>query len=242
MNYALIFAGGTGQRMNSKTTPKQFLELHGKPIIIYTLEQFQNHSQIDGIVVVCLEGWIPALEGMLHKFHITKVKAIVPGGSTGQESIFFGVKKLRQICPNDTIVLVHDGVRPLIDKETISEAIKCTQKYGNAITVTQATETVVYIEETQVSDMIGDIINRQKCRMARAPQCFYLDALYQAHQKARETEKNDFVDSACLMQYYGAELHAIEGPVENIKITTPMDFYLFRAICDAKEDKQIIGL
>ena len=90
-NIAVIFAGGTGVRMNTVSRPKQFIELNGKPVIIYTLELFENHPQIDGIVVACLEPWIPFLQGQLEKFHITKVTAIVPGGETGQDSIYNGL-------------------------------------------------------------------------------------------------------------------------------------------------------
>ena len=133
MNIALIFAGGTGQRMNAGTTPKQFLEMHGKPILIYTLEQFENHDDIDGIVVVCLESWIPYLKKILNRFNITKVKIVVPGGSSGQDSIFQGLCAVHQLYSSEDIVLVHDGVRPLIDSDTITKAIRCTKANGNAV-------------------------------------------------------------------------------------------------------------
>ena len=108
MNIAIIFAGGTGQRMNTKTKPKQFLELHGKPIIIYTMEHFNDHELIDGIIVVCVKEWIDYCRNLVDKFHIEKVKAIIPGGSTGMLSRFEGVKKARELYPNDTICLMHD--------------------------------------------------------------------------------------------------------------------------------------
>ncbi|MFU0833889.1 MAG: Ribitol-5-phosphate cytidylyltransferase [Oscillospiraceae bacterium] len=239
MNYALIFAGGTGQRMNSKTKPKQFLELHGKPIIIYTLEHFEQHKSIDGIVVACLESWIPYLETLLEKFHITKVKKIVPGGNTTQQSIYNGVEILWNLAAPDSIVLVHDGVRPLINMDVISNNIKSVQQFGNAITVSPVVETVA-IKGKDCE--IGEIVNRSQCRLARAPQSFFLKDLYHAHQQAKKEGKINFIDCASLMRYYGHKLMAVEGPIDNIKITTPSDFYIFRALEDAYEDSQIFGL
>ena len=130
MNIAIIFAGGTGQRMNTKTKPKQFLELHGKPIIIYTLEHFGQHELINGIIVVCLETWIGYCRELIDKFHIRKVKEIIPGGETGMLSRYKGVKKAAELYPEDTVCLMHDGVRPLINHEIISKNIETVEKYG----------------------------------------------------------------------------------------------------------------
>ena len=114
MNVAVIFAGGIGRRMNQKALPKQFLKLHGKEIIIHTLEHFQEHEEMDGIVVACVEDWIPFLEKLLKQYNMDKVKAVVPGGKTGQESIYHGLKKAEELFGEDANVLIHDGVRPLI--------------------------------------------------------------------------------------------------------------------------------
>lgn len=240
MNVAVIFAGGTGKRMNTKSVPKQFLELHGKPVIIYTLEKFDNHPEIDQIVLVCLEPWILYAKKLLAKFQITKVVDVVPGGKTGQESIYNGIAAAQRLSSSASdIVLIHDGVRPMIDEETITSCLSCVRKNGNAVTTTPAIETIFVNGQ---DGRVGDIFNRSKCTMARAPQCFYLKDIYAAHQKARAEGKTDFIDSAMLMQYYGAKLYTVDGPVENIKITTPMDFYLFRAMLDAKENMQIVGV
>lgn len=239
MNVAVIFAGGVGQRMNSKTKPKQFLELYGKPIIIYTLEQFDNHPEIDGIVVSCLESWVPYLEKLLDKFSIKKVKGIVPGGNTGQDSIYNGIKKVHELFPEDSIILIHDAVRPIIDEKLISENIASVKKNGNAITVAPAIETITIKNDND--SHIGDIVNRSKCQLAKAPQSFVLKDILLAHEKAREEGKHDFIDSACIMRYYGHELYTVLGESDNIKITTPVDFYTFRAIVDARENSQIFG-
>lgn len=236
-NVAIIFAGGTGQRMNTRTKPKQFLELHGKPIIIHTIEQFEKHPSVDGIVVVCLESWIDELLRLLKVFSITKVDDVVSGGRTGQESIMHGVMRASELYPEETIVLIHDGVRPLVDEDTISSCIETASHFGNAIAVVPATETIVQ----QKNGIITEIKDRSSCYMARAPQCFRLDDIKEAHAKALQEGFLDAVDSASLMRHFGWTLHAVEGNVENIKITTPSDFYTFRAITDARESSQIFG-
>lgn len=238
VNIAVIFAGGTGQRMNTKTLPKQFLELHGKPILVYTLEHFEKHRQIDGIVLVCVQDWLDYCEELLQKYHIKKVKAVVPGGQSGQESIRNGLNKAAELFPQDSVVLIHDGVRPLIDEETISKDIASVQQNGSAITVSPAIETIALRSDT---GEVGEIIERSRCQMAKAPQCFYLKDILEAHQKAQAENRNDFIDSASLMRHYGHSLFTVEGPTENIKITTPSDFYLFRALLDARENSQIFG-
>lgn len=237
MNVAIIFAGGTGQRMNTKTTPKQFLKLHGKEIIIHTIDCFENHPDVDKIVVVCLEPWIPKLKRMLQINSISKVASIVPGGETGQASIRNGVFEASRIAPEDSVVLIHDGVRPLLDEDTISACIESVHLYGSAITCVPATETIVQERD----GVIYSMIERQACRLARAPQCFYLKDIKMAHEQALRDQRDDFVDSAYLMSHYGYQLHVVEGKSENIKITTPPDFYIFRAITDAKENSQILG-
>lgn len=238
-NVAVVFAGGTGQRMNTKTKPKQFLELHGKPILIYTLEHFQQCKEIDGIILVMLESWIPYTEELLDRYRITKVKAVIPGGDSGQASIFNGIAKASQLYPEDSVVLIHDGVRPLIDTETIENCITCAQQNGNAITVSPAIETVALLNE---DDSVGKILPRTRCQMAKAPQCFKLREILGAHSRSQKEGLQDFIDSASLMQYYGAKLFTVIGPPENIKITTPGDFYVFRAIVDARENSQIFGI
>lgn len=241
VNIGLIFAGGVGQRMNTRTKPKQFLLLNGKEIIIHTIEHFEAHPQIDGIVVVCLQHWLAYLQALLTKYAIKKVRWLVPGGQTGQQSIRNGLRALAAdpTVPRDALVLIHDGVRPLINEALITDNIACAEQYGNAITVTPAIETLIQVT---AEDEVADILDRNVCRMARAPQTFRLADLLQAHERAEAEGKAEIIDSAMLMAHYGAKLHVVEGPVENIKITTPLDFYIFRAIYEARENSQIWGL
>ncbi len=239
MNIAIIFAGGTGQRMNTKTKPKQFLELHGKPIIIYTLEDFEQHELIDAIIVVCVEGWIDYCHSMIDKFHISKVKAVIPGGETGLLSRYEGVKKAAEMYPENTVCLMHDGVRPLIDHETITKNIESVEKSGSAVTVAPAVETIA----VRGSDnKVGEIIDRSKCQMAKAPQSFRLGVLLRAHQVAINSGMKDCIDTAYLMQLSGHDVYTVEGSAENIKITTATDFYTFRALMDIRENSQIFGV
>ena len=240
MNTALIFAGGAGRRMHSAGKPKQFLELHGKPIIIHTLEHFERHPEIDAIAVVCIAGWIDYLKDLLIRFHIKKVRWIVPGGETSQESTRAGLGILEANCdPRDTVVLIHDGVRPLITEKLISDNIAAVRQYGNAITAAPAIETIITVDE---NEDVTERIDRQACRLARAPQSFYLRDIIAMHQKAMADNYDKMIDSASLMIHYGVKLHLVEGPAENIKITTPSDFYIFKAIQEARENMQILGL
>ncbi len=239
MNTAVIFAGGTGTRMRTTGRPKQFLELHNKPIIIHTIECFENHPEIDSIVVVCIESWIDYLKTQIARFGIRKVVRIVPGGNSSQESTRNGLYAVADIQdPQDTIVLIHDGVRPLINDQLISDNIRMVKEKGNAITTVSAIETIITVNE---QSQIESVIDRSKCCMARAPQSFWLSDIIDMHERAIRDDYQ-VIDSASLMIHYGKELNIVEGPRENIKITTPADFYVFRAIVDARENAQILGL
>ena len=239
MTNALIFAGGSGTRMNSKSRPKQFLQFYGKELIIHTLENFQNHDEIDGIAVVCIEEWIPYLNKLLEKYGIDKVKAVVFGGVTGQESIFKGLKAIKTFDKDEkSIVLIHDGVRPFINEDVISSCIKTVKEKRSAITVVPATETIITSEDGKISS----ITDRSKCCLARAPQCFYLDDILDAHHKAIKDGNLNMIDSASLMKFYGHELYTVQGNADNIKITTPTDFYTFKALYEVRENQQIFGL
>lgn len=238
MNIAVIFAGGSGLRMHTKSRPKQFLDLNGKPIIIYTLELFDNHPQIDVIVVACIENWIPFLEKQLRKFEITKVIKVVPGGETGQQSIYNALCAAENAGTDDSIVLIHDGVRPLITEQTITDNINKVKQSGSCITCIPATETLV----VRQTDGSLEIPSRADSLIARAPQSFFLKDIIAAHRRALAEGRNDFIDSCTMMSQYGYKLGTIIGPMENIKITTPTDFFVLRAMMKVHEDQQIFGL
>ena len=239
MNIAVIFAGGSGLRMHTKSRPKQFLDLNGKPIIIYTLELFDNHPQIDAIVVSCIKEWIPFLEKMLRKFEINKVVKIVSGGATGQDSIYNGLCAAEAYAKDKAAtVLIHDGVRPLITEKTITDNINKVAECGSCITCAPATETFIVKQE----DGSLEIPTRANSLIARAPQSFHLADILSAHRRAISEDRHDFIDSCTMMRHYGYKLGTIIGPMENIKITTPTDFFVFRAMVKVHEDQQIFGL
>ena len=240
MNIAVIFAGGVGSRMHSKQKPKQFLEMYNKPIIIHTIEYFENHPSIDAIVVVCVEDWIPYFEKLLYKFRIEKVKKVVPGGATGQLSIYNGLKAAETIAGSErAVVLIHDGVRPLINEKVITDNIASVEKHGSAITTAVVKETILVVNDgTSTSDYVP---SRKNSRVARAPQSFWLDEILAAHEKSLAEGETNCIDSCTMMQKYGHDLFLVDGPGENIKITTPEDFYTMRAILEAKENAQIYG-
>lgn len=241
MYIAVIFAGGVGSRMHSKDRPKQFLEMYNKPIIIHTLEHFENHPMIDAIAVVCIESWIPYLNDLLYKFRIEKVKKVVPGGETGQLSIYNGLKAAKEIAGDEkSIVLIHDGVRPLINEKLITDNIEAVKKYGSAITTAKVKETILVVNEKDSS--IDYVTPRANSRVAKAPQSFWLEDILSAHEKALSKGEIEWIDSCTMMQEYGFKMHLIDGPSQNIKITTPEDFYTMRAILETKENAQIYGI
>lgn len=237
MNIAVIFAGGSGQRMHSKDMPKQFLEMHKKPIIIYTLEFFENNPDIDAIVISCIKEWMGYLQELLYKYRIEKVKKIVPGGKTGQMSIFYGLKAAEEISKGQkTIVLIHDGVRPFISDKVIYDNIASVKKNGSAITTSVVQETILVVNDDESIHYVPD---RCYSRVAKAPQSFWLSDILEGHYKAQKDGKFNYIDSCTLMKHYGYPLFLVDGPGENIKITTPNDFYTMRALLDAKENQQL---
>lgn len=235
---ALIFAGGAGRRMNSRSKPKQFLEMHGKPIIIYTLEHFEYHDEIDNIIVVCIADWIEELKGLLKRFGITKVINIVPGGETGHDSIYKGLLAMEDMASEYDIVLIHDGVRPLINKELVSLNIETVKKHGNAITVEAARESIVCSRDGKT---ITNVPPRHEMYTAKAPQSFFYGSIYELYKKStRDGIKT--VDSSHLCSFYHIPMYMVSSTKNNIKITEPADFYIYRALYEALEGQQIFGI
>jgi len=227
MNIAVIFAGGVGKRMGNTDRPKQFMEIDGKPILIHTLEMFEKHPSIDGIVVALLEEWIEPFQKMLQAYHIQKVKCVVPGGKTGQMSIFNGVAAAHQLYPEDSIVLIHDGVRPFISYELIEQNILNAREKGSSISCVYSTETFLIVDENQ---NVVNIPSRSHSLVAKAPQSFRLKDIYEAHLRAQADGYYEFIDSCTLMNYYGYDLSVVYTDYDNIKITTPKDIALAESI------------
>lgn len=231
---ALIFAGGTGERMKTKSIPKQFLIIHSKPIIIHTLEVFEKTQSIDAIVIVMLKDKIEYTRELTQKFDIKKVVDVVEGGQTGQESIYNGLNKIHEKFGGDCVVLIHDGVRPLIDSSLLDANIETVLRDGNAISSVPCTETILLKDNKNKFDKTVD---RSSAYLGRAPQSFVLKDIFAAHNKARQ-DGLSFIDSATLMNHYGHKLSFVECKRSNIKVTTQEDCKLLRAYLDINEDAQ----
>lgn len=238
MSVGVIFAGGIGSRMNSRALPKQFLEVHGKPIIVHTLQHFEDHPEIEGVVVAILPEWRDHFMKLVTRYELTKVRWVVDGGGTGQQSRHRALQAVAADMPEDTVVLVHDGVRPLIDAKLISDNIAGVLENGTAITCSKVNETIV----TSGGNEITSIVPRGDLHAARAPQSFRLGEILAAYDAAVADGEDDTIDSCSVMKDYGsAPLHRVDGPVSNIKITTAEDFYICRTYFELIEDQQIVG-
>lgn len=243
-NIAAIFAGGVGNRMGS-SIPKQFLEIYGKSIIIHTLEKFQYNPNIDLIYVGCKEEYIPLLIEQTKRYGITKIpkEGILPGGESGQDTIYRVLKRIEEHNSKDDIVLIHDGVRPLIDDGIINKCIETTKKYGNAITCAKNVETPVYSEN---GITVEKTPNRDYMYVAKAPQCFHLSDILEAHDIIREKypnyENSQIVDSCTLMRSVGKEVHIVNGNRSNIKVTTTDDYINLLSKMTAEDYMQLLKL
>lgn len=240
MNIAIIFAGGSGIRMGAGI-PKQFLEINGKPIIVHTLDLFETHPEIDAIYMAVLADYIPYMKKLIKKFSIEKVKGIVPGGDSGQDSIYNALSAARAENPGDSIVLIHDGVRPWISFDTISKNIEGVKKNGNAITCTSCYETILMSTDGK---MVETVPYRKDTFSAQAPQSFRLDDILGAHEIVRKSENgyDNLVDSCTLIRSIGKDAYMVEGNRGNIKVTTPEDVYMYRALIQYRENEQAFGI
>ena len=226
MNIALIIAGGKGER-SKQDIPKQFINIEEKPVIIYTLEAFQQHPSINDIIVVCLEGWHEILWAYSRQYNINKLKWIVSGGETGHDSIHNGLLELKKHCIVDDVILVHDANRPLISQEIISDGLSVYFKHGSAITAIPCTEVVL-----KTIDGITSVeeIPRSWLRRIQTPQIFSLGKLLWAHIEAEKRNMNNILASCSLMQALGEPLYFSLGSEKNIRITTIEDIDIVRAL------------
>ena len=227
---ALIIAGGSGLRMG-QDIPKLLLTVNEKPVIIYTLEAFQKHVEIDVIEVVCVEGWERVLEAYARQFNITKLKDIVTGGKNGQDSIRNGIYNLEKQFSPDDIVLIHDAIRPMVSADIISDCIVKTRKYGNAITCIPCAEAMLETEDANVS--VGTY-PRDKLKRTQTPQGFHLGEICQLHRDALLAGITNSVASCTLMIEMGKQVYFSTGSEKNIKLTTVEDIDIFKALLFTK--------
>lgn len=229
MNFALIFAGGVGRRMNYQDLPKQFLRIGDKTIIALTIEKFQNHDAIDGIVVVCVDSHITTCESEIAAHGFSKIIDVVPGGETAQESILLGLRRLKQHDAGNHTVLIHDGVRPLITEDLISRNIVTVEDYGSAVTIVTCNETVLFRNAPGQTQYTA--LDRDRCMIARAPQCYRIDDVLPAAEKAYKAGRT-FVDTYSLMEHAGLSAMPVDSDHANIKITTYTDYLMVKILIE----------
>ncbi len=229
-NIALIIAGGSGNRMH-QDIPKQFLTVNERPVIIYTLEAFEKHPEIDAITVVCIEGWEQVLQAYAKQFNISKLKHIVTGGENGQDSIRNGVYALEEHFAADDLVLIHDAIRPMVSAEIISDCIRVARRCGNAITVIPCAEAMMQTEDGVIST---GSYPRDKLKRTQTPQGFRLGQICDLHRRALASGITNSVASCTLMIEMGEQVYFSAGSEKNIKLTTVDDIDIFKALLMAK--------
>lgn len=229
-NVGLLIAGGSGNRMH-QDIPKQFITVNERPVIIYTLEAFEKHPEIDAIAVVCIEGWEQVLWAYAKQFNISKLKYIVPGGKNGQDSIRNGVYELEKHFDKDDIVLIHDAIRPMVSAEIISDNIRVAREFGNATTVIPCAEAMLQTEDGNMS--VGSY-PRDRLKRTQTPQAFHIGDICDLHRRALEVGITNSVASCTLKIEMGEQVYFSAGAEKNIKLTTVEDIDIFKALLMAK--------
>ena len=234
MNIAIIIAGGSGHRMG-QDIPKQFISIYDKPVLFYTLEGFQNHPQVDAIEVVCLDGWCDVVWAYAKQFNISKLKWVVVGGETGQESIRNGVYNLEDKCKDDDTIIIHDGIRPLVDEAVLTDVIVKCRKYGNAVTALPYNEQI-FVAEDEISTT--QYIPRETLRRVATPQAYHFGKLdwayHEAFEKGIGIHGSSYANT--LMVELGERLYFSVGSDKNIKLTTKDDLEMFKAYLKLEKD------
>ena len=226
MTVALLIAGGVGARMG-QDIPKQFLHIQDKPVIVYTMERFQNNPQVDGIVVVTLPSWIAFVEAYARQFGITKLKSVVAGGETGHDSIHNGIVEIAKHYPQDTAVMIHDGIRPMIDNNIIADNLSVYREKGNATVVIPCAEVIFH---SDVPTESTQVLDRSKVWRTQTPQTFRLDKLLWAHEEVVKRGLKSPVATCHLFSMLGETVYFSKGSEKNLKLTTIDDIDIFKAL------------
>ena len=231
-NYVILLAGGVGKRMQSEI-PKQFLEVNGKPIIVYTIENFQRNEQIEKILVVCVKDWIEHLRNLIQKYALTKVEWITEGGDTGHDSIRNGVFFLMDKIEPDDFIIVHDAVRPILPQKAIDEVIRVAHENGNASSSVACHPPIVYTEDFKSG--ISDV-DREHVMLTASPQAFRYELALKCYEKAERENKHNFTFTSSLLIHYGERVYFAKGTTSNIKVTQKEDLALFGALLKVPEE------
>lgn len=235
MNIAVILAGGSGKR-TEQDVPKQFINVYDKPIIIYTLEAFQRHPGIDGIIVSCLEGWGEILKAYAREYGITKLKWVINGGENGQESTQKAIYELKNVCKSGDIVMVHDAVRPFVSSEIISDCIATCRRYGNGLSAIRFQAETIVRSKDGISG--NEIIDRKDIMRVMTPQAYSFEkALWALEEAKRSGIITVYIN--VLMVELGERLYFSKGSAKNIKLTTMEDIDIFKALYAAEREDWI---
>ncbi|MCI9464202.1 MAG: 2-C-methyl-D-erythritol 4-phosphate cytidylyltransferase [Lachnospiraceae bacterium] len=232
MNVALLLAGGSGSR-TEQDVPKQFFNVYDRPIIIYTLEAFQNHPDIDSIIVACLDGWQTILKAYAKEAGITKLQYIVKGGESGQESARIALEELRGVCKTDDIVIIHDAVRPMVSAEIISDCIVKCRQYGSGLAAVRCQETIIRTQDGMKGDTY---VKRKGIMRVQTPQAYLYGKVLEVHEEAHKKGIQDVVYTNILMLDQGETMYFAKGSEKNLKITTMEDVEIFKALYRMKKE------
>ena len=234
MNIAIIIAGGSGKRMG-QDIPKQFINVYDKPVLIYTLECFEKNPKIDAIEVVCIDGWLDIVWAYSKQFNITKLKWVVKGGKTGQESIRNGVYNLEDKCNDEDVIIIHDGVRPLVDEEVLTDVIVTCEKYGNGVSSLPYNEQIFLIDDEKTTTKY---IPRETLRRVVTPQAYKFkkldDAYHEAFEKESGRQGSSYTNT--MMVELGEKLYFAAGSEKNMKLTTKDNLEIFKAYLKLDKD------
>lgn len=226
MTVALLIAGGIGHRMG-QDVPKQFLNINDKPVLVYTMERFQNNPNVDGIFVVTLPDWVAFVDAYARQFGITKLMSVVAGGETGHDSIHNGIIAISKQCLNDTVVMIHDGIRPMVDDNIINDNLSVFHEKGNATTVIPCAEVIFH---SDVPTESSKVLDRAKVWRTQTPQTFSLGKLLWAHEQCFLRHLSCPIATCHLFEMLGETVYFSKGSEKNVKLTTMDDMEIFKAL------------
>lgn len=231
-NYVILLAGGIGKRMNAEI-PKQFIGVEGKPIIAYSIENFQRNPQIEKIVVVCVKDWMNKVKDITAQYALSKVAWIIEGGSTGHDSIRNGVFFLKDKIRPEDFIIIHDAVRPVLPQKALDEVIRVAHEKGNASSSVACHPPIVYTE-----DFLSGIkdIDREHVMLTASPQAYRYSLALKCYEEAEQENRHDFTFTSSLLIHYGERVYFAKGTTSNIKITTKEDLALFKALLKVPEE------
>lgn len=232
MNIAVILAGGVGSRMRDNGKPKQYMDFYGKPLIIYTIEAFNNNNNIDYIAVVCKEQWKEDICSWVNQYKLNKVKWFFKGGETRQESSYHALNSLKDFCKADDIVVIHDAARPLVSQRIITENVEFAERYSAVNTVISANDTII---RSLDNFTINEVPVRSEMYLVQTPQSFKYSVILEAYNKAMADNYTNSTDDCQLVFRLGKQVHLVKGEKMNFKVTTSEDIALLEAFIKMKE-------